>query len=58
MSGKCYECKYCYSNNTLGGLCICVNGNSDNCGNYTGDCCEDECEDCVRWGQYPDNEEA
>ena len=50
MSGKCYECKYCYSNRTMGSLYICVNGNSSNLGEFTGDCCEDECEDCVRYG--------
>ena len=56
MIGKCYECKYCYTNDTLGNLYMCVNGNSANCGNYTGDCCEDECEDCVKWGKYGDEE--
>ena len=49
--GKCYECKYCYSNSTMDGLYICVNGNSSNLGNFTGLCCEDECEDCVRHGE-------
>ena len=54
MIGKCYECQYCYSNSTMGSLEICVNGNSDNFGNYTGVCCEDECEDCVKWGEDDD----
>ena len=50
MSGYCYECKWMYSNETMDGLSICVNGNSENFGIYTGECCEDECEDCVKWG--------
>lgn len=49
--GKCYECMYCYSNETMDSLCICVNGNSSNLGNFTGICCEDECEDCVKYGE-------
>lgn len=51
MSGFCYQCKYMYSNDTMDGLSICVNGNSENFGNYTGECCEDDCEDCVKWGE-------
>ena len=34
-----------YSNETMGELYICVNGNSLNFGSYTGICSEDECED-------------
>ena len=49
--GKCRECKYCYTNETMSGLYICVNGSSENLGNFTGLCCEDECEDCVKWGE-------
>ncbi len=45
--GKCRDCDYCYTNETMGGLYICVNGHSDNFSSYTGLCCEDECEDCV-----------
>lgn len=45
--GKCIDCIYMYSNNTMGDLYICVNANSSNFGEYTGICCEDECEDCV-----------
>lgn len=29
----------------MGDLYICVNGKSENFGNYTGLCCEDDCED-------------
>ena len=47
--GKCRECKYCYTNETMSGLYICVNGDSENLGNFTGTCCDDECEDCVKW---------
>ena len=42
---KCRNCKWMYSNETMGDLYICVNGNSENFGEYTGLCCEDECED-------------
>ena len=43
----CRDCKYCYSNETMNELHICVNGNSENLGIFTGLCCEDECEDAV-----------
>lgn len=41
---KCIECRYM---EPVGknGLCICKNENSENFGEYTGICCEDECED-------------
>lgn len=43
---KCIDCKYMYSNDTMSpGEYICVNGNSENFGNYTGLLSEDECED-------------
>ena len=45
--GKCIDCLYFYSNDTMGDLYICVNGNSENFGTYTGLCCEDECTDWV-----------
>ena len=44
--GKCRDCDYCYTNETMNGLYICVNGNSAKLGCFTGLCCEDECEDC------------
>lgn len=50
--GKCYECKYCYTNSTMPDVYICVNGNSSKCGDFTGLCCEDECDNCVRWGSF------
>ena len=34
-----------YSNETMGELYICVNGNSENFREFTGICCEDDCED-------------
>ena len=40
-----------YKNDTMNGLYLCVNGNSSNLGNFTGLCCEDDCEDCVKWGE-------
>ena len=33
---KCIDCKWCYN---------CVNGTSENFGEYTGLCCEDECKE-------------
>ena len=42
---KCRDCHWCYNNETMGELYICVNFNSENFGNYTGICCEDECDD-------------
>ena len=45
--GKCRDCDYCYTNESMDGLYICVNGNSEQFGNYTGLCCEDDCEDCT-----------
>ena len=41
---KCIECRYM---EPVGknGLYICKNENSENFGEYTGICCEDECED-------------
>lgn len=42
---KCRDCRYMFTNETLGGLYICVNENSENFGGYTGLCSEDECED-------------
>ena len=51
MSGICCECKFCYNNDTMGDLYICVNGNSANFGEYTGLCCDEPCDDCVKWGE-------
>ena len=45
--GKCRECKYCYANETMKDLYICVNGDSENFGQFTGICADDECVDCV-----------
>lgn len=42
---KCRDCKYFYTNESMTGLYICVNGDSENFGQYTGVCCEDECKD-------------
>ncbi len=41
---KCRDCKYMQE---IGDndLYICSNKNSENFGEYTGICCEDECED-------------
>lgn len=44
--GKCRDCKYCYSNDTMRDLYICVNGKSSSLGDFVGLLCEDECEDC------------
>ncbi len=42
---KCRDCKYMYTNDTMDGMYICVNGNSGNLGNFTGICSEDECDE-------------
>lgn len=44
---KCRDCEYMYTNDTMDGLYICVNGKSENFGNYTGICCEDDCKDGI-----------
>lgn len=41
---KCRDCKWMYTNETMGSLYICVNGKSDMLGEFTGLCCEDDCE--------------
>lgn len=45
--GKCHDCKYCYSNETMGSLYLCVNGKADNFGEFIGLCSEYDCPDCV-----------
>ena len=42
---KCRDCKWMYTNETMGSLYICVNANCQNFGEYTGILSEDECED-------------
>ena len=49
---KCRDCKWMYSNETMDGLYICVNGNSESFGAYTGICCEDDCEDGESYYEY------
>ena len=45
--GKCRDCDYCYTNETMDLLYLCVNGRSDNFGMVTGLCSEDDCPDCT-----------
>jgi len=47
MMGKCSDCNYCYTNETMDSLYLCVNGKSENFGSFTGLCSEDDCPDCV-----------
>ncbi len=42
---KCRDCKWMYTNETMGGLHICVNWNSQVFGGFTGVRCEDDCPD-------------
>ena len=42
---KCRDCKWMYNNETMGDLYICVNGKSENFGQYTGICSDDDCSD-------------
>ena len=51
---KCRDCKYCYSNNTMHDLYICVNGNAENFGQFTGLLCEDDCPDGEEEFIYPE----
>ena len=44
---KCRDCEYLYTNETMDGLYICANANSENFREFTGLCCEDNCKDCV-----------
>lgn len=41
---ECRNCKYFYTNDTMDGLYLCVNGNSDRLGEFTGVLCVDDCE--------------
>lgn len=43
---KCIDCRYMQSVDDTE-LYVCMNKNSENFGEYTGICCEDECEDGV-----------
>lgn len=54
---KCRDCKWMYSNETMGDLYICVNGKSENLGNFTGICCEDDCDDGESWGGDDDDDD-
>lgn len=42
---KCRDCKWFYTNETMGDLYICVNNNAEKFGEYTGLLCEDDCEE-------------
>lgn len=46
---KCRECKWCYTNETMRSLYLCVNGNSENFGEYTGLPSEDDCDEGEEW---------
>jgi len=52
MMGKCSDCNYCYTNDTMDSLYLCVNGKSENFGSFTGLCSEDDCPDCVTEESY------
>lgn len=42
---RCRDCKWMYTNETMRGMYICVNWNSETFGGFTGDCSEDDCQD-------------
>lgn len=46
MERVCRNCKYFYSNETMGNLYICTNGNSEMLGEFVGLCDDSECADC------------
>ena len=64
MERVCRNCKYFYSNETMGSLYICTNGDSEMLGEFVGICDDSECADCVTdeeeifaetanyWGEY------
>lgn len=45
--GKRRDCDYMYSNDTMGDLYICVNGNPDHLGELRETCSDYDCPDCV-----------
>ena len=49
---KCRDCKWMYTNETMGSLYICVNANCQNFGEHTGILSEDECEDGEDFEEY------
>ena len=49
--GKCIVCDYMYSNDTMGNLYICVNGNSDHFRELRETCSDYDCPNCVVDGQ-------
>lgn len=51
---KCRDCKYCYNNETMRDLYICVNGNAENFGSFTGLLSEDDCPDGEEEFVYPE----
>lgn len=42
---KCRDCKWMYTNETMRGLYLCVNGRSESLGGFTGIMSEYDCED-------------
>lgn len=50
---KCRDCKYCYNNDTMEDLYICVNLKSKNFSFFTNPCCDDYCENCVETEDIP-----
>lgn len=51
----CMNCDYCYSNNTMDGLYLCVNGQSEMCGEFVSNL-DDEMECCVSDTDYLDGD--
>lgn len=51
---NCRNCKWMYTNETMRGLHICVNFDSDMFGEYAGECNEDDCMDGVPFWEDED----
>ena len=41
----CGDCNYCYSNDSMGSLRLCTNGNSEYLGEFVSACFDPACED-------------
>ena len=52
----CGSCDYCYSNETLNGMCICVNGDSEHCTEFVSELFDKACENYVN--KFEDIEET
>ena len=57
MKRVCRNCRWFYTNESMDGLYLCVNGKSGMLGQFVGDCSDDECDDFESWFLLDDEEE-